>query len=188
MPYEYYAENHDWDYTLMAAWNLVMAGQAASKDKKLEFSSFTGSMVLSFCAIESFMNSVAFSMPSNERYKDFDYKAYRKLNSFWDKLKKICNALDIAIDQSTGVFKVIEEMRIWRNSLVHFSPYSIETTEIQDTQDSRELHTEFRYKEYTKSVSTENAKTFYSRAYDFIDLVQKKSGLNPRAMCSYKVV
>ena len=171
----------------MAAWNLVMAGQAASKDKKLEFSCFTGSMVLSFCAIESFVNSIAFSMPSSEKYKDFDYKKYRKLNAFWDKLKMVCAALGIEIDQSTGVFKTIEEMRMWRNSLVHFSPYSIETTEIQTPTESTELHSEFHDKEYVRSVAVEPAKAFYSCAFDLIELIKKASGLDPRAMCSYKV-
>lgn len=186
MPYEYYAENHDWDYTLMAAWNLLMAGQAASKDKKLEFSCFTGSMMLSFCAIESFINSIAFSMSSSEKYKDFNYSSYRKLNTFWDKLKTIRAALEIEIDQSTGIFKTIEEMRTWRNSLVHSVPYCIETTEIQVPSESTELHTEFRDKEYTRSVTVGSAKAFYGCAFDLIELIKKTSRLDPRAMCSYK--
>jgi len=31
MPFEYSAENHDWDNTLMASWNLLMQGQAAGE-------------------------------------------------------------------------------------------------------------------------------------------------------------
>ncbi len=79
MAYEYSAENHDWDLTLRASWNLLMSGQAADQMANLErkneqvFSFFTGSMLLAFCAIESFTSSVAFSMPDHDSFKNFDY-------------------------------------------------------------------------------------------------------------------
>jgi hypothetical protein len=61
MPFEYYAENHDWDLTLRASWNLLMSAQAVQRAKNIErkseqgFSFLTGAMLLSFCAIESYV-------------------------------------------------------------------------------------------------------------------------------------
>jgi hypothetical protein len=185
MPYEYSAQNHDWDMTLRAAWNLVMTGQAAKGKNELEFSCLTGGMILSFCAVESFINSIAFVAPSKQEYAHFDYEAYTKIRNFWGRLKAVCSILNIAIDQSQGVFKILEEMRVWRNALVHFSPYSIEPTAIDIPIESKELHTEFRSQEYTKSVTVEKAKEFYGCAFQIIDLIEKTSGLSPRASCTY---
>ncbi len=187
MPYEYHAENHDWQYIVMAAQNLLMAGQALSKDKTLEFSCFTGSMLLSFCAIESFTNSIAFTLPRVEKYKNFSYEKYDAMNGFWDRIKCVCKTVTITANKSLEPFKTIKAMHEWRRSLVHTKPYRVETTNIQVPSQSTELHTEFREKEYVKLVNTENAKAFYATAYDFIELLKNASGLNPRAMCSYKV-
>lgn len=78
-------------------------------------------------------------------------------------------------------------MQIWRNALSHASPYEIEKTEIQDTvKDSPKLHVPFHDKEYARSVNVNDAKKFYSTAFDYIDLVKKASGIEPRASCTYK--
>jgi len=66
MPFEYYAENHDWDLTLRALWNLLMSGQAARNNPEQQFSFYTGSMLLSFCAVESYMNSEVVPSPWTE--------------------------------------------------------------------------------------------------------------------------
>lgn len=193
MTFEYTAENHDWDLTLRAAWNLLMSGQAAQRMKSLErqeeqvFSFFTGSMMLSFCTIESFTNSIAFSMDGDTKFKSFDYEAYRKMGRFWNKLKGVCDMLDCEIDKSKGIFQSIATMQNWRNSLAHTSAYEIETTVIKDTKkESKKLHKPFESKEYGKFVNVENAKIFYSTAYDYIDLIKKKSGLDSRTKCTYK--
>jgi hypothetical protein len=195
MPYEYAAENHDWDLTLRASWNLLMSGQAASQVTTLEkrteqvFSFFTGSMLLAFCAIESFTTSVAFSMSSDHKFKGFDFDGYKKTRRFWEKLEMVCTVLDQPIDKSRGLFQTLNEMQIWRNALTHFSPYEIEATEIQDTvREPPKLHTPFRNKEYTQSVTVKNAKKFYSTACEYIDLIKNASGIDPRARCSYRVI
>ena len=145
-------------------------------------------MLLSFCAIESYITSIAFSMSRDERYKGFNYRQYKKQNKFWDKIEMICNSLGINIDQSSEPFKTIEAMRKWRNSLVHASPYSIETVQIVETKDSRELHDKLTDHPYTKTVRIDDAKAFYHATIDLIQLVKKASGLEPRAMCSYKAM
>lgn len=194
MPFEYYAENHDWDLTVRASWNLLMSAQAVKRAKDFEqkneqeFSFLTGAMLLSFCAVESYITSVAFSMSRDERYKGFNYRQYKRQNKFWDKIQMVCNALGINADQSSEPFKTIEAMRKWRNSLVHASPYSIETVQIVQTKDSRELHDKLKDHPYTATVRIEEAKSFYDATIQLIDLVKKASGLDPRAMCSYKVL
>ena len=188
MPFEYYAENHDWDLTLRASWNLLMAGQVAKNSNEMQFSCFTGAMLLSFCAVESFMNSTAFSMSRDKKYENFEYSEYNRRRRFWDRLEMICGELEIPINKAKGIFHTIEEMRKWRNSLVHTSPYSIELTTIVDTKDSKELHRKFKNKEYTKSMEVKLAKKYYKSALDFVDLIKNASGFEPRAMCSYKVL
>jgi len=188
MSYEYYAENHDWDLTLRASWNLVMAGQAVKEKSEFVFSFFTGGMLLSFCAIESFINSTAFVMSGHERYSGFNYGKYVRQSSFWNRFKMLGPHLGIKVDTSREPFRMVEEMRVWRNALVHSSPYSVEPTKLQHTNDSRILHDRFRSKEYARDVTVTRAKSFYECAYQVIELVKNASGLEPRAMCSYKVL
>jgi len=188
MPFEYSAENHDWDLTLGASYDLLMQGQTTPDNTKLEFSNFTGSMLLSFSAIESFINSVAFLMPRGDKYKEFNYSEYKELQRFWDKLDLVCENLGIEVDKSKGTFQVIEQMRGWRNSLVHSSPYSIEITEITETKDSRNLHKSYEHREYPRSVIVDKAIKFYNSARELITLIEKSSGIEPRTMCSYKAL
>lgn len=188
MPFEYYAENHDWDLTLRASWNLLMSGQAARNNPEQQFSCYTGSMLLSFCAVESYMNSIAFTMSRDGKYKEFSYSEYNELIRFWDRLEELCQKLEIAINKSSGTFQVIEQMRGWRNSLVHSIPYSIETTEIVETKESRKLHKKYEDRAYTKSVSLKNVKKFYQSAIEVIEMIKSASGIDPRAMCSYRQI
>jgi Na+/H+ antiporter NhaC len=94
--------------------------------------------------------------------------------------------LGINSDQSAQPFQTIEAMRTWRNSLVHASPYSIETVLIVETEDSTDLHHKIKQHPYTRTVRIDHAKAFYAATFHLIDLVKKASGLDPRAMCSYK--
>lgn len=188
MPYEYYAENHSWDLTLRSSWNLLIAGQSPNVVGELQVSCLTGAMLLSFCAVESFMNSTAICMSGEENYEKFDYSEYAGSRNFWSKLELICRALELEIDKSSGLFQIIEEMRGWRNSLMHSSPYIIETTKVAETEDSRKLHQAHKSKEYFSSVRVPNAKKFYEAAFDFVELIKKESGLDPRSMASYKVL
>lgn len=194
MPHEYYAENHDWDLTLRAAWSLCMMGQAAvhlptgGNLREREFASYSGSTLLSFCAIESFSASVAFSMPRTERFSNFDFEGYKRSSRFWDKLHMICHAAGYEINKSRGLFQQIAMMQSWGNLVTHASPYRVEQTPIRDTvRAPKKLHTRYRAREYTRDVSLQSAKKFYHCALEYIDLISELTGIDPRATAQYTV-
>jgi hypothetical protein len=190
----YVAENHDWDLTLRAAWSLAMIGQTASnlptggEPRECEFACYTGSMLLSFSAIESFSASVAFSMPREERFRSFDFENYTRASRFWDKMTLLCDAIPYRIDKSQGLFQTVGEMQRWRNLVTHASPYRIEPTIIPNTTHAPTgLHSRFHGQEYTRKVNLENAKKFYECAVEYVKLIQELTGITPRAMVQYTV-
>lgn len=169
-----------------------MSGQAVNhlptpgSNGEKEFSCFTGSMLLSFCSIESFSASVAFSMPKMTGFESFDFDRYRRAQRFWDKLDLIFQALDHPIDKSGGLFQTISEMQTWRNLVAHASPFEIEETAIADTAEAPgKLHARFRHKDYTRQVDLAGAQKFYRAAYDYIELLAGLSGLKPQATATY---
>src|SRR3546814_9141173 len=90
LPHEYSAQIHDWDLTLAAAAELTKAGLAADSRPttgtlSTGFTFFTGGVVLSFAAIESYSASVAFAMQSDHRFSAFAFPQYRKPRPLWDK-------------------------------------------------------------------------------------------------------
>ena len=192
MAYEYSAENHDWDMTLYAAAELIKMGFVMDKrpktgDLSMGFSFFTGGMVLSFAAIESFSASVAFSMPSHERFSTFDYERFRTARRFWDKMEMLMSAADVEVDRSNGLFQRVGKMQEWRNLVTHASPYEIEPTEIENTTVAPgKLHKKNRYLEYTRMADPDNAKRFYATAVEFVDLLKERTGIDPRTSVSYK--
>ncbi len=193
MPHEYSAENHDWDLTLRSAWELLQLGQAMQQMATTGnigkgFPCFTGSMLLLFCAIESFSASVAFSMPKETQFQDFDFEKYRGTFNFWGKLEILFSELDYRIDKSEGLFQKISKMQQWRNLVTHASPYEISNVSIKDTVNApRNLQKPYHSKQYTRSTKVTDAKEFYTAAYDYIDLVKNLSGINPRAMVIYTI-
>lgn len=152
------------------------------------FSCFAGSMLLSFCAIESFSASVAFSMPRELRFKHFDFERYKKSSRFWTKIELVFGAIPFAIDKSQGLFQMIGEMQDWRNLVTHASPYEITRTSIADTTSApTKLHAPFHRREYTRRVDLENAKKFYLTAYEYTALLTKLSGISPRASATFVI-
>jgi hypothetical protein len=194
MIYGYSAENHDWDLTLNSAAELCKIGNLMDRTPSTGnlskgFSCFTGSMLLSFCAIESFTSSVAISMPKESCFKNFDYAAYRKARTFWDKVERVCAAAAIPVDRSNGLFHTIEEMRVWRNLVTHSAPYMIEETEIENTTTAPlEIHKPLLHQQYPRLAKSETAVKFYHAAYDYLDLIKSKTGLEPRASVTYKIL
>lgn len=193
MPYEYSAQNHDWDLTLYAAGELIGAGMAVDKRPKtgtlsMGFSFLTGGMVMAFAAIESFSASVAFCMASDARFSDFDFQRYRNARRFWDKMEMLMAAAGIEVDKSAGLFQHIGQMQDWRNLVTHASPYEIEPTEILDATFSPQLHQKKQHFDYARKAEPEIAKKFYETALAYIDLVKQRTGLDPRASASYKVL
>ena len=192
MTHTYSSENHDWDLTLAASGELLGLGQYFDETPTTGtlskgFACFTGSMLLSFCAIESFSASIAFSMPGDERFKDFDFQKYKQLSRFWDKMEMLCSAIEIEIDKSQGLFQKIGKMQIWRNLVTHASPYDIPATIVADTVDApTKLHKRFGHKQYTRMTDVKNAEEFYRTAIEYIELIKTRSGANPRTTRSYK--
>ena len=193
MPYEYSAQNHDWDLTLHAAAELINTGlvmhkQPTSGTLSKGFSFFTGDMILSFAAIESFSASVAFAMQSDDRFASFDFTQYRTTRRFWDRLQLLMTAAGVEINKSDGLFREIGDMQRWRNLVIHASPYEIEPTEIEDTIEAPgRLHEKAKHLDYTTMISPESAKRFYEAAVAFINLVRERTGLDPRASANYVI-
>lgn len=191
MPYEYSAEHHDWNMTLRSAGELYGVSvdpRMLGNGVKL-FALLTGSMVLSFAAIESFSASVAFCMATDPRYPGFDFDRYRKTFRFDEKMKMLMEPAGIKVDWGSGLFQRIATMQQWRNLVTHASPYEIESTPIDDPMDSRTLHTaKHRRLEYARSCDTKTAKDFYVTAVEYIELVRKQTGINPVASATYKPV
>lgn len=191
MSYEYSAQNHDWDLTLHAAAELINAGLVMDRQPRtgtlsMGFPFFTGGMVLSFAAIESFSASVAFSIQSDGRFSGFSSERYQAERRFWDRMDMLMSAVGIKVDKSKGLFQRIGKMQEWRNLVSHASPYEIASTEIMDTiKAPRKLHLENRRLEYARIADAENAKKFYRTAAEYISLLKAKSGHDPRASASY---
>src|SRR4051812_23408848 len=119
----------------MGAANVRTGGGSIAHPRRCRetLASFSGSMLLSFCAIESFSASVAFSIPRDDRFKNFDFEKYRKLSRFWDKIELLFAAIPHPIDRSLGLFQKVGDMQDWRNLVTHASPYGIEKTSIPNT-------------------------------------------------------
>lgn len=193
MPHEYFAENHDWDLTLHAAFELLKVGEMMDKRPRtgsmsMGFSAFTGSMLLSFSSIESFSASVAFTMPQTDEFSDFDFDTYRRERAFWRKLELLFTATNQTVDKSKGLFQTISDMQRWRNLVTHSSPYRIEAVEIENTTLAvSKLHKPKQIKEYVRSVDARTAAKFYRAALEYIEFLKSGSGLEPRAQAEFRM-
>lgn len=181
MPKTYSAENHDWDLTLHAAGELLAAGihldqQPTTGSLTRGFSFLTGSMVLSFAALESYAASCAFTLDNNPSFPGFDFQAYRSERAFWRKLEMLAAALGFATDKSKGLFREISDMQRWRNLVVHASPYGIEAAETPDTKARTRQHAKRRHLQYARMVDVKNARRFYAATVAFTRLIEDRTG------------
>ncbi len=189
----YSAENHDWDLVLSFAHELLMLGQMLEETKfqkssKNYFSCYTGSMILSFSAIESFSASVAFSLPEADGTSEFDFENYRSTYEFVPRINMLCGSIGIDVDWSQGLFHKIKRMQKWRNLVSHSKPYRIDPTIIRNTtSDPSRVHRKEFSKQFSREVTRDNAKLYYSTAFDYIDIVKENSGLDPRTHVSYTI-
>jgi hypothetical protein len=194
LTYEYSSQNHDWDLTLHAAAELIRMGHKLDKEPRTGtlskgFSFFTGGMVLSFAAIESFSASVAFVMPSEERFSSFDFNQYRAAKRFWDKMQLLMSAAGIEVDKGHGLFQAVSKMQHWRNLVTHASPYEVGPHLIENTvQEPKRLHQSTNHLQYAATANAPDATEFYKTAVAYIELVKARTGINPCASVTYKAV
>lgn len=178
---EYSAQNHNWGMTLHFAHRLLFLGQskkvesfmkASCKEQGLNGSAFNesalvGSMLLSIFAIESITTSVAFEILEN------DFNNFDKNRGIKDRIKALFKKINTTINFSEEPFKTIKEMQDWRNSIAHFKPYKISSTTINQIEEVSNLHAKYTKNDYLNFISEENAKHFYTTAYNYIELLKK---------------
>jgi hypothetical protein len=186
MPWEYHYENHDWDMTLASAKELFDAGgRAPVTDKEnRSLSYYTASMLLSFCAVESFTNSLAFLLHKGGT-KNFNYVRYGRISGVWGRIELVAQALDQEIDKSRQPFAMLEVMRDWRNELAHSKPFSVEPKVVNDPSDVSELAREGPQSSY-KLVSQRHARAFCRCAHAVIARFQRASKCMPITYVSYR--
>jgi hypothetical protein len=127
-------------------------------------------------------------MPQEERFKEFDYIAYKKARNFWDKVERVCRAAQVRVDRTSELFSRVEEMRVWRNLVTHSAPYLIPQTEIENTTSAPiELHKPHHLDQYPRLANKQYATKFYSTAYDYFEFLKLNTGLEPRASVTYEI-
>ena len=99
----------------------------------------------------------------------------------------LCRAIQIESDKSQGLFQKIDEMQRWRNLVAHASPYDIPPTIVTDTAKIDPRIHEKGGEQYAQKADKKNAKTFYSTALEYIELIKTRSGIDPRTSVSYKI-
>jgi hypothetical protein len=147
------ADHHDWDMTLSSAKALLELGKNQDNHS---FACFTGSMVLSVAALESFLNSLGYSEGIEANWPEFERAP------IIDKMKNLGAKLGISVDAGLPPYQIIAEAIRWRNNLMHSKPVSVRNIEIENMEDVRKItNNEFKNK-YEFQVSEENAIRFYS--------------------------
>jgi hypothetical protein len=172
----YRFENHDWDMTLHAARRLAEMGRDAAGDRSAAFSCSTGAMLLSFCAVESFANSVAFARFGGER-GDSRYRAYLRARGLKAKLAVVCKNLEIPLDWGIEPWTTIDKMRTWRNALVHTSPYVIESDTELSNSEARRRESELGFYNYPIEVTANRGVEFFNAAHSFIEKIESALGI-----------
>lgn len=177
-------ENHDWDLTLLAAFQLLESGSVLDKREptgtlSMGFAHFTGSMILSFAAIESYSASIAFSLSRDAKYAKFDYENYRKTFRFKDKLDLIFEATGQEIDWSQGLFQRIKEMQGWRNLVVHSSPSAFDGATENITSKPKKASDTGIGRTFLDRTELESATAFYDTARQYIDTLEKLTNIKP---------
>lgn len=186
MNWEYYYENHDWDMTLASAKELLDAGNrvpvSATENRSISY--YTASMLLAFCSVESFVNSLAFLL-HNAGAKGFNYKRYGRISGIWNRLQFVAQALNYEVDQKRQPYSTFARMRDWRNELVHSKPFSIEPKLIADPSDARDLTHDGAKSSY-KLASRQQARRFCRCAHVIIARFHRASNLVPTTFVTYR--
>ncbi|MCB9748025.1 MAG: hypothetical protein H6755_06435 [Candidatus Omnitrophica bacterium] len=184
---EYASEHHNWDMTMRASSDLLTIGEL-SKGVSYRFSAFTGSMLLSISALESFLNSFASFF---EKGDSFSWEEYER-KSIEDKLEFCFQRYSLEIKKGERPFQTVKKAISWRNSLIHYKPIYVDPVVIASDYDIKKLPqrsiSNKKSKPYENLVDRKFAKQFNNDIIMIIQGLIKVSGINPRAQCSYKVL
>jgi hypothetical protein len=183
---KYSSENHNWDLTIMASSRLVNLGRILKK-KDYSFSAFTGAMILAVTGLESFLNSMAYSVGKNDATFVFDGFENKSIE---DKLEYFLEIFSVNLKKGVRPYQTVKLAIKWRNSLAHSKPTYVEETEITYGYDIRKLPTQHistknKYPPYEKYVSEQNANRFNRDIIQVINEIKKASGIDPRAHCLF---
>jgi hypothetical protein len=188
MQWEYSYENHDWDMTLGAARELIAAGDriAAEQSDGRFLSYYTGSMLLSFCAVESFVNSLAYVLHRSAGDSRFNYRKYGRINGIWKRLEEIAKTINVRVDRSRQPFARLARMRDWRNDMVHSQPFSVAPVLLDHPDQARGIPAGNGAQSYLRFVTRSQAHAFYRGAFVTIARLQRASGLEPTTYVAYR--
>lgn len=164
--------------TLSASARLLRIG-ANSKDHSTTFSTFTGSMILSIASMESFLNSLGSLSIDDTSWENFEK------SSLQDKLSSLCSRYFPEFDTGKRPFQTIKSAVKWRNLLLHSKPDFLEEHEIYSMDEVRSYSKNRQYQEYEKLVNKTTALRFYGDIVEVIQLLIKRSGIDPRAQGTY---
>ena len=183
---KYSSENHNWDLSIMASSRLVTLGRSLDK-KNYSFSAYTGGMVLAVTGLESFLNSMAYSVARND--SEFNYDEFEE-STIEEKLDYFLAKFNVSIKKGKRPYQTVKKAIKWRNSLAHSKPTFIEETEITLGDDIRKIPlqhiaTSNKYPPYENLVSEKNADRFNRDIIQIITEITKVSGINPRTQCTY---
>jgi len=179
------SEHHNWDMTVAASSHLVVAGRLA--DGHHSFSAFTGSMVLAVAGLESFLNSVGYSISKSGCGLNFEKFEKKPIGA---KVDFILQQYKIEIDRNERPYVTISEAVVWRHSLVHSKPSYVEEVQIGNMSEVAGLPVQhssqsYQYAPYENHVNEANADRFNRDVVQIIELIKDASGIDPRAQCTY---
>ncbi|MBL1146521.1 MAG: hypothetical protein HND56_05250 [Pseudomonadota bacterium] len=205
--WEYQSSIHNWDMTLEMAQQLTVVGKVSAQgslnlgdvlDERskgnglvntngLRFGLLTGGMLLSYCAVESFINSAAEMLTGYESFPDFDRDGFNKESGFWSRLKKVYKHVGIEVDKGKEPFQSILELHEWRKSVVHAKPVmvSAENIDPSDREVLHRLHESQSNKDFLREVNENAAGRFYEAAYDVIHMFIDTTNLKPITSAIY---
>ena len=184
---KYLSENHNWDLTIRASSRLVDIGRSLKKD--YSFSAFTGAMLLAVTGLESFLNSIGYSVSTNDKKFSFiDFERKRIV----EKLDFLLEKFSVSLKKGERPYQTVKKAITWRNSLAHSKPTYVDETEISPGYDIRKLPLQHvttfnKCHPYENSVNEENANIFNKDIIQVIKAIIADSGIDPRAKCVYKL-
>jgi len=205
--YDYKSSIHNWDMTLEMAKQLICVGKISGEDKLdlgskidkffegtglvnsggLKSGMLTGGMIMSHCAVESFVTSAADMLTGYEGFPDFRDERFKKERAFWDRLKMVYKHVNIEVNKNKEPFKGLFQLHMWRLAVVHSKPIYVAAKNVDpgDRGFFDELHNSHEERDYLRDVNDKNASDYYQAASDVIRIFIDETGLRPTTGAVY---